>query len=61
MAELLVNSTDNDAKYELIVAGNKGLLVNLDITTLITSHFNTAQAIPVKESVNILRNQREEY
>lgn len=48
-------------KYYLILTTNKGIIINLDITQLILKHYNITAIVPAKESVNILRNQREDY
>ena len=47
--------------YYLILTTNKGIIINLDITHLILKHYNITAVLPAKESVNILRNQREDY
>ena len=55
-------SNELASKKHVILATNKGIIINLDITALLAIHF-TAAPTPTakKESVNILRNQREDF
>ena len=45
-------------KYSIILATNRGVVINIDITHTILKYFKVNRVSPPKESVNILRNQR---
>ena len=60
VGEILVNSLKEGSKYECILSVGRGVLINVDISVLVLKYFSAAEISP-KESVNILRNQREEF
>lgn len=46
-------------KHSIILATNRGVVINIDITHFIFKYFKANRISLPKESVNILRNQRE--
>ena len=56
----MIHNEQISKKY-VALATNKGVIINIDITDLISNNFDLSPVTINKESVNILRNQREEF
>jgi hypothetical protein len=56
----MINNEQANKRY-VTLATNKGIIINLDITNIVSNNFNLTPITVIKESVNILRNQREDF
>lgn len=56
----MINNEQTNKRY-VTLATNKGIVINFDITTIVLNNVTLAPIISVKESVNILRTQKEDF
>ena len=58
--DMVLSFSQETNRHECLVTTMSGEMFNFDITNIINQHFTMGEQV-VKESVNILRNQREEF